>query len=153
MEILTLANQQIYVQSKKFPFFRSLVVIILFKTKFEYTQISVLEIGTLKSKTACINPSRHHHGWHQLKSFSKFAPPDPLKMHSLALSTLRFLTFSNYLCVHDKTLFRGLFLKYSYIQTKNWYGYKLVRAVKQSKLKKCSKYYTRNHMKQCKLFT
>ena len=152
MEILTLSNQQIYVQWQNFPLFRSLVVIILFKIKFEYAQISVLKIGTLKSKTACINPSSHHHGWHQLKSFSKFAPPDALKIHSLALSTLRFLAFSN-LCLHNKTLFCGWFLKNSYIQTKNWYGYKLVRAVKQSKLKTCSKYHRRNHMKQCKLFT
>ena len=33
-----------------------LVVIILFKIEFGYAQISVSEIGTPMSKTACINP-------------------------------------------------------------------------------------------------
>ena len=43
--------------------------------------------------------------------------------------------------------------KRSYIQTINLYGYKIVRAAKQSELKRCSKQYRRNHMKQYKLFT
>ena len=37
-----------------------------------------------------------HHGWHGVGNLSKCVPADALKMHSLALSFLRFLfkTFS-----------------------------------------------------------
>ena len=37
------------------------------------------------------NPRRQYHGWRQTGKFSKFVPPNALKMHSLALSVLRFL--------------------------------------------------------------
>ena len=88
--------------------------------------------------------------------FSKFVPSYTLNLHFLALSVLRFLfkTFSKLLRLTLwKTLFRWWFLKNSYLQIKNLYGYKLVRAAKQSELKRCNKYYRRNHMKRCKLFT
>ena len=37
-----------------------------------------------------LNQKRCHHGWWQVEKFSKFVPPDTLKMHSLALPVLRF---------------------------------------------------------------
>ena len=46
-----------------------------------------------------------------------------------------------------------MIFKKLYIQIKNVYGYKLLRAVKRFELKRCSKQYRRNHRKQCKLFT
>ena len=30
-----------------------------------------------------LKPRRHHHGWHGVREFSIFVPPDALKMHSL----------------------------------------------------------------------
>ena len=72
----------------------------------------------------------------------KVVPPDTLKMDSLALSVLRFLckTFSKLLKpTLRKTSFREWFLKSSYIQIKNLYGYKLVRTAKWSELKRYSK--------------
>ena len=66
--------------------------------------------------------------------FEIFAP-DTLKMHSLPLSVIRLLckTFCKSLKLRfQKTLFGGWFFKKSYIQIKNLYGYKLVRAGKQS---------------------
>ena len=103
-----------------------------------------------------LNPWRHHHDWSWAGKFSKFVPPDALNVHYLVLSVLRFFVkaFPNYLSLHWKTVFfRDDLLKDSYIQMKNCYGYKLVRAVKISELKKSSKQYRRNHSKQCKLFT
>ena len=79
-------------------------------------------------------------GWCQAGKFSKFVPPDTLKIHSLALSVLRFLckAFSKLLKLTlQKTL--DDFIKNSHIQIKNSYGYKLVKAVKQSELKRCSR--------------
>ena len=61
--------------------------------------------------------------------FSKFVP----KMRSLALSVLRFLCktlFKLLTFTLPKILFRGSFLKNQYIQIKNLYGYKLLRARK-----------------------
>ena len=56
------------------------------------------------------NPERCHHGWRQAEEFLNFVPPDTPKMHSLALSVLRFLckTFSKLLkFTLQKTLFLG----------------------------------------------
>ena len=55
-----------------------------------------------------LKPWRCHHGWRHVQKFSKFVPPDTLKMQS-------------WLC----------FLKNSDIQIKNLYEYKLVRVVRQ----------------------
>ena len=88
------------------------------------------------------DPRRCHHGWRRAEKFSKFVPPNTLKMHSLALSVLRFLckTFPKSLKLSlRKTLFRGWFSKISYIQIKKLYGYELVRAAKWYELKRCSK--------------
>ena len=88
------------------------------------------------------DPRRCRHGWRRAEKFSKFVPPNTLKMHSLALSVLRFLckTFPKSLKLSlRKTLFRGWFSKISYIQIKKLYGYKLVRAAKWYELKRCSK--------------
>ena len=66
-------------------------------------------------------------------------------MHSLALFIFRFhcKTFSKLLNLTlRKILFRGCILKDSYIQIKNLYGYKLLRAANRSELKRCSKYST-----------
>ena len=45
------------------------------------------------------NPPRRHHVCHWAEKFSKFVPPDTLKMHSLALPVLDFFLkhFPNYL--------------------------------------------------------
>ena len=53
------------------------------------------------------NTRRHHYDWQRVEKFSKFVPPDTLKMHSLAHSVLRFLCkrFPNYLNLHYKKLF------------------------------------------------
>ena len=54
------------------------------------------------------NPLRHHHGWSQADKFSKFVPPDTLKMLSKALPVLRSLckTFPKLLkVIFWKTLF------------------------------------------------
>ena len=64
------------------------------------------------------------------RKFSKFVPPDGLKMHSLALPVVRFLrkTFSRLLkFTLRNTALKGWFFKNSYIQIKNLYGYKLAR--------------------------
>ena len=37
------------------------------------------------------NPRRWHHGWRRVEKFSKFVPPETVKIRSLALSFLRFL--------------------------------------------------------------
>ena len=88
------------------------------------------------------NPGRcHHHVWCRAKKFSKFVSPDTLKMDYLTASLLGFL---------HKTLFKLLELslqktpswmlfKKSYIHIPNLSSYKLVRAAKQSELKRCSK--------------
>ena len=60
------------------------------------------------------NQQRCHHGWSQAEKFSKF----------VLSGTLKILKW---------------FLKNSYVHMKNLYGYKLVRAVKRSELKRCNK--------------
>ena len=66
------------------------------------------------------------------KKCQKFVPPNALKMHYLALFVLRFLCkiFSKLLKFALRNTLRGLFFKNSYIQIKNLYGYKLLRAAK-----------------------
>ena len=84
-----------------------------------------------------------------LKNYTSKYP----EMHSLALFVLSVCYFFvKHFPNQGKTLFRGWFLKNSYIQIKNWYVYKLVRTAKQSELERSSKYYSRNHKNQCKLF-
>ena len=92
------------------------------------------------------------------RNFQKFVPPDTLKIHSLALSAHRFLceTFPKYLkFTIQKALFRWWFLKNSYIQIKNLYSFKIVKAAKESgsyegiRAWKMQKYSRRNHKKQC----
>ena len=85
------------------------------------------------------NPRRCHHSWHRAGKFSKFVFQ---KMNSLDLSVLIFLwkTFSRLLIFTLRnTLLCRQYSKNSYVQIKNLYGYKLVRAAKQSELKRCSK--------------
>ena len=60
--------------------------------------------------------------------------------------------FSNYLSLPFKNLFVDDFLKKSYIELKQLYGYKLVRAAKWSERNRCIKQYRRNHKKQHKIF-
>ena len=86
------------------------------------------------------NSRKRNHGWRWKEKFSKFVPPDALKMHSLVLSVLRFpcKTFSKLpKFTLRNTLLREWFLKNSYIQ-KKLYGYKLERATKRSEQKRCS---------------
>ena len=84
--------------------------------------------------------------------FSKFVPPVALKMHSLTLPVLRFLckTFSKLL----KFTLRDTLKKFKKIhifkKKKKIYVHKLVRASKQSGLKRCSKWYRTNHTNQLK---
>ena len=88
------------------------------------------------------SPWRHHHGWSQAGTFSKFVPPNALKIHFLALSVLKFLckTFPKLLkFTLWNTLPLGWLLKNSYIHKQNLYRYKLARAAKQSEMKKCCK--------------
>ena len=49
-------------------------------------------------------PTFHHHGW---QGFLNLVPPDALKMHSLAVHVLRFLskTFSKLRKLNNETLF------------------------------------------------
>ena len=66
--------------------------------------------------------------------FSKFLPPETLKMHSLAISVLDFHVkqSSNYISLHYETLFIvDDFLK-THIQIKHLYGYNHERVAKQS---------------------
>ena len=82
------------------------------------SDVSIVFLGRLVHIS---KPRRRHHGWRKAEKFSKCVPPDTLKMHSLALSVLRFLckTFSKLLKVTlRKALFCGWFLKKSYIQIK-----------------------------------
>ena len=79
-------------------------------------------------------------------------------MHSLTLSVLRFICkifFKLLKLTLQKTFFLGWFWKkfiYYYIYSnKKMYYYKILRAAKQSELKRCSKWYRRNHTKHCKL--
>ena len=67
-----------------------------------------------------------------VEKFLKPVPPDALKTHFLALPVLRLFCkiFSKY--------FRVWFFKNPYIHV--FYDYKLVKAAKQSELKRCSKY-------------
>ena len=72
--------------------------------------ISVVSRTFLGRLVHTLNPQRRHHSWHQAQKFSKFVPPNILKMQSLALSVLRFLykTFSKLLKLTlKKTHFRG----------------------------------------------
>ena len=74
------------------------------------------------------NARSRQDGWRWAECFSKLVPPETLKKHSLALSTLKFLckTFPKLLKLSlQKTLFRGWFLKNSYIRINILYGYKL----------------------------
>ena len=85
---------------------------------------------------------RRRHGLHRTENFSKFVPPDALKVHSRALSVLRFLCkiFSKLLQFTLQNTLRGrCFLKNSYIQIKNLCDYKLVWTAMRSQLKRCSK--------------
>ena len=78
------------------------------------------------------------HSWCWVGIFSKFVPPNALKM---VLSVLKFLCklFSKLLkFTLRNTCPRGWYLKNSWIHKQNLYGYKLVRAVKQSELRRCS---------------
>ena len=99
-----------------------------------------------------INPWRRYQSWRRAVNVSKFVLPDALKMHSLALFVLRFLskTFPKLLKFKlQDTLLGGWFLKIHIFKKKKNV---LVRAVKQSGLKRCSKWYRRNHSKQYKYF-
>lgn len=63
-----------------------------------------------------LNPQRCHHGWCWVVKFSKFEPPDALKIHSVALYVLRFhLTFSKLLLSWHHQTFNEWFFKNSYI--------------------------------------
>ena len=74
------------------------------------------------------------------KFSSKFVPPDALKMHSLFVLQFSCKTVSKLLkFTLQHTLLCGWLLKKSiYLSNKNLYGYKLIRAVKQSDLKRWS---------------
>ena len=64
-------------------------------------------LGTISDRVFL---GRCEHVWRRVEKFSKFVPSDTLKMHSLALSVLRFLckTFSKLSkLLLRKTLFRG----------------------------------------------
>ena len=92
---------------------------------------------------------RTHEGatfWQQVEKFSNSVPPDTLKMHSLALSVLRFLckTFSLLLMLTLRKTLVDDCKKNSYIQIKNLYSYKTVIAAEQSELKRCSVNYLHN---------
>ena len=79
------------------------------------------------------NAQRHHHGCCRAYTLSKLSP-NALKMHSKALSALRFLckTFSKLLkFVLRSILSLGWFLRNSHIQKQNLYGYKHMRGAKQ----------------------
>ena len=84
-----------------------------------------------------------------------FVPPDALKIHSLARSVLRFFVklFPSYLSLPYQNTPREWFLRSLYFQINKFYDYKLARAAKRSELKRWSRYYCRNHTKDCKLFT
>ena len=70
------------------------------------------------------------------KFSSKFVPPDALKMHSLFVLQFPCKTVSKLLkFTLQNTLLCGWLLKKSIYLNKNLYGYKLIRAVKQSQLK------------------
>ena len=97
------------------------------------------------------NPRRRHHGWHQAEKFPKFVPPTTLKIHSLALSVLRFFC-QNYSSFHYEKVFSVDDFKKNHIQ-KNLHGCKLARATKRSELRRCSKEHRRNYTKQCKTVT
>ena len=88
------------------------------------------------------NVERRRQGWRQADKCLKIVPPHTLKVHSLPVSVLRFLckTFSKLRKLTlRKICFCGWFLKTLYIQIKNLYAYKLVRAGKRNKVKRCSK--------------
>ena len=89
-----------------------------------------------------LNPGRcHHHVWCWAEKFSKFVSPDTLKMDSLATSLIRFLrkTLFKLLKLSLQKTLSWMIFKKSYIHIPNLSGYKLVRAAKQSELKRCSK--------------
>ena len=86
------------------------------------------------------NTRRGHHGWRRAEKFSKFVPPDTLKMHSLAHSVLRFICkrFSKILKLTlQKTIFRGWFIKIHIFKQNVCMAMSLwlVRGAKRSELK------------------
>ena len=59
--------------------------------KLLVTQTSGISRVFLDRPVHTLNPQMCYHGRHQLGKFSKFVPPDALKMHPLIMPVLRFL--------------------------------------------------------------